>query len=420
MKKNIVILGAGFAGLRVALDLTKKFAEKPSLKRKYNIKLVDRNAVHVFNADLYEVATAFSEKITDKFVRQLKDTVATPIHTLIDENYVDFVQDEIVAIDPEKQVVVLKKTKKLPYHCLVVAMGSCPNYFGIPGLKENSFTLDSVADALKINSSLDKLFYDLWKSGKFKPVHLNVGGGGPTGIETACELVFAVKRLAKKYKYPTSKIKVQLVEGSEKLAGLDKDGTKLILKRLKEIGVKVYMQSFIKKLDQKKVFLKAGGSLNSDMFIWTGGVMVNTVVAVGLGDKRLGGGVLVNPFLQAKSFRNVFAAGDNGYFPDPENVKKRLPMLAQFAYAQGSIIAENVLKLFSGESLKSFVPGKPKLLLPLGGKYGILSSSGKIHSGFLMWLLKRLVFLKYAMSILPFTKAFRKWKRSNKIFVEND
>src|SRR3990167_795318 len=109
MVKHVLILGAGVAGLHCAQKLAK---EAPKNLR---ITLVDSSDVHVLRADLYEVATAFNKEITEECMIRLKSTVATPILSLIDSDRVQFVQDEVISIDPKKKIVTLKKAKKLNF-----------------------------------------------------------------------------------------------------------------------------------------------------------------------------------------------------------------------------------------------------------------------------------------------------------------
>lgn len=423
-KKKIVILGGGFAGIRVVQDLAKKFSRSFEFADDYEIILVNQNSFHVFKADLYEVVAAFNKKISDKCLTALKETVATPIEKLVDKRFVKFVQDEVLSIDASKQIVVLKKLKKLQYDYLVVALGSVPNHFGIPGLKEFSSTMQNVVDAVKLSCNLDHFFYELWKTKSVRDVYITVGGGGATGVETVGELAFAVKKLAEKYKYPLDKINLQLVEGSNDLAGLSGCGTDLVLNRLKKIGVKVYLNSFIQSVEEKRFLIKTVKGLKkflkSDIFIWTGGVMVNPVVGQNIGNKKLCGAIGVNSFLQADSFVNIFAAGDNAFLPDPENEGRRVPMMAQFAFREGALVAKNLLNLIEKKPMSVFKISKAKLILPIGGKYAVFSVGDKIFSGFFPWLLKRLVSFRYALMILPFFVALKKWWNSNEIFLEND
>lgn len=418
-KKNIIILGAGFAGIRIAQDLPKKLKDYS-----YNIILVDSAQSHVFLADLYEVATAFNKNITHKCLLQLKETVAIPIKKLIDPKKVEFIHDAVTEIDPTNQNIKLKKGKSLSYEYLVVALGSETNYFNISGLKEHSFPLKTVKDALAINCNLDHFFHDLWKNKEDREVNITIGGGGATGVETAAELIGALNNISKKYDYPREKIKVQLVEGSDKLVSLPPKGTEIIKKRMEALGIKLHLERFISEVSKNKIVLKKPNKesekIESDFLIWTGGVQVNSVVQKYLGEEKKGGAISVTSSCKSKAHKNIFAAGDNAYFENPKKHDKRLPLVARTAYRQGTLVAENIVRAIKDQPLKSYKTKTPIYLVPLGGKTALCKFGNRIGSGHLCWILRRLVTLKYSFSILPFFYALKRWLRGSKIFQEND
>lgn len=409
MVKNIVILGAGFSGLKVAQDLSKKLKDP-----NYKITLIDKSDKHLYRADLYEVATAFNKKITKKCLTKLSNTIATPIKELINPKKVKFIKDEVLKIEPGQ--VKLKKSKPVKYTYLVIALGSITNYFRIPGLKQHSFPLKDIQDGLAINCHLDQQLQSLWQKKKHKDLNIVIGGGGATGVETAAELVGAYNKLAKKYKYPRNKIHIHLVEGQNLLGGMGKEGTRLIKNRLKKLGVKLHTKRFITKVTKTKITLKRPDkkltTLSCDTLIWTGGVKIPPVLN--------GKAIMVRPTLQTKRAPSIFAAGDNAFFPDEDNPKERLPMLARTAYEQGKVIAKNIIRSIEGRPLKTYKKQGLLYILPIGKRYAIFKTENHIFQGAAAWYLRRLVFLKYSLSILPFFKALRKWAHGTRIFIEND
>ncbi len=418
-RKKIVILGAGFAGLKVTQELQKKLCHKD-----YDIILVDKNNTHLFRADLYEVATAFNEEITEECLLILKNTIATPISDLINETRVTFLHDCVEKINAKKKEIQLKNNGKLDYEFLVVALGSVTNFFNVPGLEENSLPLKTIQDGLRINCHLDQFFLDLWKKKEKKDIYISIGGGGATGVEVAAELANSVKKLCKKYKYPKSKIHIQIIEAGSTLAALDKKGTELILERFKEKKIEVYLNHRIIKVSKNKIDIQnlqgEKIKLDSQLNIWTGGVKVNPIVADSIGEVSKRGAIYVNEFLQSKDYKKVYAAGDNAYFEDPDEPSKRLPMLASYANQQGKVIAHNILKEIYGGQRKIYKPKGELYILPIGGKFAIWKIGHKILSGTWVWMVRRLWTLKYDLSILPFFKAIRKWQHGSKIFVKND
>lgn len=416
-KKKIIILGAGFAGLRVVQELNKNLGSE-------HIILIDRNDVHIYNADLYEVATAFNEKITNACLRKLKETVATPIHQLINGEKVHFYHDEVTDIHPEKNTIQLKQHGEIPYTYLIVALGSTTNYFNIPGLEKYALPMKNVADALRINCHLDFYFHHHGVPTK-ENICITIGGGGATGIETAAELVGSLKKLSKKYHYPREKITIQLIEAGSHLAGLEKEETDFIRHRLEGMGVKVLLEHRITHVyrDEIEVEDRFPGEgkkkkMPSHIIIWTGGIMVNPIVQKSIGTKEKKGAIEVNEYLQSTRYPNIFAAGDNTYFEN--NRGERVPLLAQIAIDEGTVVAKNIIHAIQKEPLIPYKAKEGKYIIPLGGKCAICELGNIRLHGFWCWVLRRLVSLKYSLQILPFWKAVKKWEHGTEIFIKND
>ncbi len=398
MVKKILILGAGFAGLKVAMDLAKK-----ADLRVCKITLVDKNDFHVYTPDLYEIASSFRAKISDECLTELKDSVATNIRDIIDCGRVEFIHDEVLKINSEKNEVSLKK-QKIKYDYLVVALGSLNNTYGIPGLEQFSYSVKTVHDAIVLNCHLDTYFQNLWRKKLKKNVIINVGGGGATGVEFSGELIGYVKFLCKKYKYPVKRVVVQIIQGSNELIGMGKKVSDMAIERLESKGVGVILNHYINKVGPAEIELKslAGkiSKMKSDLLIWTGGVKADTVD--------------VDAYLRSKKNRNVFAVGDNAL------TDSRLPMLARYAFEEGALTSGNLLREMRGEKLLPFKPGLDIVIIPIAGKFGILKYKNIVIGGKIAWYARRLVDLWYCLQILPPFRALKKWRRDTSIFVEND
>lgn len=435
--KNIVILGAGFAGLNVAQVLSKKLKDP-----KYKITLVDKSPYHVYTPNLYETATAYTRKISPACAKVLKDSVAMEITSLINGKKITFTNDEVIGIDPKKKNISLKnhsakiaKNAAIHYDILVLALGAATNYFNIPGLKENSYPLKTVEDALKINCDLNQYFFKTFVTGstqkpdskpvisRFKPFTVTIGGGGATGVETSAEMRGFLNHLAKKYHYPKDKLEIQLMEAGQTLAGLDEKGTEIIKKRFKKLNIDIHLKSPIQKAAAKEIFTLNEGkdkNLPTDFLIWTGGVIINPLIQKVFGTEKTHGAIEVNEFLQSIRHPEVFAAGDNAYFTDPKDITKRLPLLAQFAFQQGRFLAKNIIRYLKKEPLKIYHPAPSIYLLPIGGRFAIMKIGSHTFKGRLLYYLRRLVDFRYTLMILPFFRALRKWLHSHKVFLKND
>lgn len=423
VKKNILILGAGFAGLRTALLLSKQIRRFPE----YKIILVDERLDHVYTPDLYEIATTYNKKVTQECLMALKESVATPFSKILEQvgenEKFQFIRDRVEAIAPEKKAVSLKKGGTVFFDILAITLGSVTNYYGIPGLTQFSYPLKTLTDALAICCHLDVYFHTLWKEDVKRDVHIVVGGGGATGCEFACELPGFLKNVCAKYGYPRERVTITVIEGSKELTGQGEKVTRAVMNRFKKLGIGALTETFIKGVSADLVHgEKSTGdaqTLPMDILIWTGGVMPSPVVSASFPNDCKKGSLVVDQFLASPLFPGIFAAGDNAYFTDPKTGQP-VPKLAQIAVQQAETLAHNILAELLGKPKKAYRPKLRGVIIPLGGKYAILKRGHVVFHGFWVWVLHRLVDFMYLVKILPLRQAIRKWISETNVFVGND
>lgn len=420
-QKRIVILGAGFAGLRTALLLSKKLRHR----RDIQIILVDERDTHVYTPDLYEIATAYNKKITQECLTLLKESVATPFSKIVFSGHVEMIRDRVIAIHPAslRLGLELKNRGALSFDYLILTLGSVTNYYNIPGLTQFSYPLKTLTDALAICCHLDIYFHTLWKKETKKKVAIVVGGGGATGVEFVCELPGYIDKLCRKYDYPREHVEIIVVEGSGQLTGQGEKVTNFILKRFSKLRIKAILSTFIKEVTVNTLTAETAGQGKSqvpcDILIWTGGVMPHPLIRESFPEVAKNGALPVNAFLQHEKFSNIFAAGDNAFFLDQKSGKP-IPMLAQIAVQQAKTLAHNMAAEIEGSPKKPFMPSIKGVIIPLGGKYALLKKGNFIFTGLHIWFLQRLVDLVYLLRILPFRYAVKKWVHDTNVFVEND
>ena len=167
----VVVLGAGYGGITATLRLAKLFKNHPD----YQVHLADRHPYHLLETRLHEAAARRAE-------------VTVPILGLLKKRKVLFHLAEILKIDLEnKKVICLDQ--EIPFHYLVIALGSKTNFYDIPGLKEYALELKSFHDTLKIRDQIERMFAKA--AGIADPVQRKpyltfvIGGGGLTGVELA-------------------------------------------------------------------------------------------------------------------------------------------------------------------------------------------------------------------------------------------
>src|SRR6185436_10424963 len=168
---KVLIVGGGFAGVACA----KRLAGEPGVR----VTMFDTDGRHQFQPLLYQVATA---ELTASDIRfELDEIFADPAN-------VEVRTARVVATDPDRHAVTLDDGSEVTGDVLVVAAGTRPNFFRVPGAEEFSYPLYSVADAERVRIKALRLFHDA----AAKPELIEEGaltfvvvGAGPTGVETA-------------------------------------------------------------------------------------------------------------------------------------------------------------------------------------------------------------------------------------------
>lgn len=413
---RILILGAGFGGVRCALDLEKNPGGN------LDIIVADKNDYHTFQPALYEVASAFyinGDPRKQKFAfKKIKQSAVVPYSEIFRGKNIKFMQAEVKDVDANEKKANFIFGESQSYDFLVLALGSETNFFGIPHLEEMSYPLKTAEDALNIKTKIDELFYDKKSDEDIKIV---IGGGGIAGSELAAELAGDIRKLVKKRGHLASKVSLTIIEASSNILGRAEPWVvKTVQKRIKDLGINALVSKKIIDVAKNEVLLEGGEKVPFDILIWTAGIKANGILAKISGlqiDKTCK--VAVDMSLQAHPHSNVFAVGDNTFCFDPE-MQMAAPAMVQTAIDQGALAARNILNLINGKPLEKYKFKGVRFIIPLGGKFGI-ADLGKIHIiGITAWILKQLTFLQYFASILPWFKAFRFWLGEQKIFRKND
>ena len=419
MLHEIVIVGGGFGGVRVAKILA---STGWRMGEGVHITLISKSRYHTFHPNLYEVAAAYLPEAFGHLPINFLDLKFSSIYPLeeifLDDLSVSVLEDEVTEVDFKKRSVKLKSGGQHEYDILVVGVGSETNYFNIPGLSEKSFQLKSFFDALSIRNAIDEVFMSVPKD---KTIRIVIGGGGFTGCEFSSELIGYAKKLAKIHGRPESAFECVIVEASDKILG---SASKWIQdtakKRLTKLGIKFKFESPIKSVGDEDVILGDDSKLPFDILVWTAGVKANNLARVLAGVKlEKAFCMVVDPYLKILPYENVFGVGDITYCID-ESTGKSLPMTASVALREAKYVAENIKRSILKKPLLKYKPHRAGFIIPLGGKYALLESHGVTIAGILPWILKHMITLHYWWGLLGFRRAWRIWRRGLEISTKND
>jgi len=418
--QNIVILGAGFAGLRCAIQL-ERLLKKAGLQNDWSVVLVDKNSYHTYTPALYEAASAYvwtgaGKGEVQSFEEELGGALCLPISTILKGKNITFVHQEIADIGFSERCIMTKAGGKVPFQYLVIAFGSESIYFNIKGAKACCYALKTFYDALRIRRRIEEIF----RSFNGNEIKITVVGGGATGVEVVAELSLYTRHLARDLKIDLSRVKILLLEAQDKiLSGLPDTQRRAAARRLEKLGVQIRTGSRINEVEKSCVILDAGEKCPSDLIIWAAGVKAPILLEkFNELEKDKRGRITTDEFLRVKNHNNIFAIGDNALFVN--EIGETAPPTAFIAEQQADLAALNILRLISAKGLLKYKMSIPGYVLSCGGKYGILDIWGITFFGFLGWALKRFIDLKYFLSILPLFKAFLLWFQELRMFTKND
>src|SRR5207244_10342104 len=170
---QVVIVGAGFGGLRAARAL--KHGD-------VRITVIDRRNYHLFQPLLYEVATAGLSP----------NDIAYPIRAALRrQKNTRVLLAEVVAIDTKRRKVILQDGE-VEYDYLILATGARHSYFGHPQWEAYAPGLKSIEDALEIRRRILLAFEMAERETDAERrralLTFVVIGGGPTGVELAAAI----------------------------------------------------------------------------------------------------------------------------------------------------------------------------------------------------------------------------------------
>ena len=415
-KKTIVIAGAGFGGLRAALDLNSALRRDARLQKDYNLYLIDDNDHHLFTPSLYEMATTLYD---DAKAAALKKAIALPLETIFAGGPAKFHQAKITNINVEAKELKLNDGITLRFDYLVLALGAEVNFYNIPGLKENAQVLGSLTSAVKLRNAIEQNFCQHLAAKSV--LNIIIGGAGVGGVELAGELGGYIRKLKKKYQ-TRLRVDIILIEGQKEiLPGFHAVIVKWARARLKKLGVKIVAGEFISEIKNNIALVKSQNEFLFSVLVWSGGIKSNRLTA-DLPFKKDPKGRLIPsnklcPILTTdKECGDVLVIGDNCCLID----NPTLPQTAQIAIDQGRQAAKVLLAKIKNKPLPKYSPIPNRYVLPVGGKFALADLGFMRIRGLAAWLLKETIFLKYLFSILPLPSALAHWFRAVRLFIKND
>lgn len=375
---KVVVVGAGYAGMMAAHHL-----EKLGIP----FTLINKFDYHYLTTLLHEAAGGRAEPAN----------YAIPISTVLKKSTSEIVVDEITGIQRDKKVVVGQKGE-YPYDYLIYALGWVSEYFGIPGMKENSLSIVNLESAVHIRNHIEKEFSAYTVDKSEHHLRIVVGGAGLTGIELVGELLEFIPQLCAKLGIDRSLVSLQCVEAMPSILPQVAEPLRAVaVDYLTERGAWLRTNTKLVSVDPGVVHLGEGEQVEAGSIIWTGGVRANPLLQESgfTVDRR--GRAKVSPKLVSVDDQNIFIIGDSSWCELEEG--KPLPPTAQVASQMGALVAQNVQAKTNGTPLSSFRPSLKGTLASLGSEVGVGDMMGIPVKGLVAGMAKEATKVKYLLEL---------------------
>jgi NADH dehydrogenase len=395
-KKRIVVVGAGFAGLRFVRML---------VNTDYQIVLIDRNNYHQFQPLLYQVATSGLEP----------SAISFPLRRLFKKtSNVHFRIAELEHVDSQNKEVHTN-IGKIRYDNLVLSMGAVNNFFGNEEIEEKSKPMKTLSEAILLrNSILENFETALNNSSEAIKDHLMnfvIVGGGPTGVELAGAIA-EMKKYVLPGDYPEldfSRMRIILVEGLDTLLpGMSSFSSGKSAEYLKNMGVEVKTGTLVKEYDGKKAVFSNGESIDTFILLWAAGVKVNEIPGLEKAERARGGRYKTDRFNRLENYEDIFVVGDQAFMTEP-GYPEGHPQVATPAIQQAKHLARNMKKALKGGEWKEFSYEHKGSLATIGRNKAVADLKRNRFGGMFAWLIWLFVHLMAIVGVKNRLFIFLNW-----------
>lgn len=393
-KPHVVIIGAGFGGMRVTRTLAKADVE---------VTLIDKHNYHLFQPLLYQVATAGLSV----------DDIAYSARAMVrDRKNVIFRMGEMTDVDFDQKKVILNNGA-VNYDYLVLATGGTTNYFGLESLEKHGFSMKTLDEAVTIRNHIlyqfEKAAFEKDPEKRRALLTFVVVGGGPTGVESAGALSELIHLVMNK-EYPNlnfKEVRIILVEASDKLfaampAELRDAAVETLIRKYVEVRLCVQVTSY----DGQFLTLKGGEVIPTHTVIWAAGVKAASIMHKIAVEKDQIQRAIVNEYLQVPEHPEVFVIGDSAHFKLND---RPLPMVAPVAIQQAEVAGKNIINLLKGRELVKYVYKNLGNMATIGRNAAVVHIGRLKMKGFFAWLMWSLVHILRLIDFRNRFLVFTKW-----------
>ena len=394
--KRIVIVGAGFAGLKIAQKLG---------HTDYQVVLMDKNNYHQFQPLLYQVATAALSP----------SAVSFPLRRIFHQiDNVIFRMAVVKEIDKINKIVHTN-LGTVRYDILILSQGANTNYFGNQNIQKFGVPMKSTSEALYIRNKIISNYeraVNIADVEERKPImNVVIVGGGATGVELAGSIAELRNQVLPK-DYPQlsfHNMRVILVEsGSSVLSGLTPKSRDKALQYLQELGVEVMLNTMVEDYDGFIVKLLDKEPIKTQTLLWAAGIKANSLIGVEDDQKAPNGRLLVDEFNKLVKEDSIYVVGDQCVQKE-EKFPNGHPQVAQVAIQQAVNLVKNLKNELKNKPWKPFKYNDLGSMATIGKKMAVVDLPFVSFQGSFAWLVWLFVHLMAILGVKNKLMVFLTW-----------
>jgi NADH dehydrogenase len=388
---RIVIVGGGFAGATLARALERTLPAADILL------LSDDNYI-TFHPLLPEVVGASI----------MPGHAVAPLRQMVRKSRVRMVCVDSIDLDNKTVHYQGEGPCAFSYEHLVLACGSKAKLDLVPGMAEHALPLKTLGDALHLrNRIIERLEHADHAYRRWLTTFI-VGGGGFSGVEVAGEISDFLAAAHRYYPHLPERPRVILIHGRDRLlpempAILGNYTARALAKR----GVELHLSTRTESVDGRGIALKGGARLEGGTLISTMGVQPNPLIET-LSAEKDKGRLRTLPDMSLPGRPGVWALGDCASVVNAANDTPS-PPTAQFAIAQASQLAANIVRAHRGQPTRAFAFRPRGLMSAVGHNQAVALIHGLPLSGFVPWLLWRGYYLLKMPTFARKARIYLEW-----------
>ena len=403
---NIVVVGAGYAGVLATKKLEKKL-RKRGVANETQITIIDKHPYHTMLTELHEVAAC---RVGEESVKMNLDQIfaGRKVKVVLDTvNKIHFEENKITGENGEYS-----------YDYLVLAAGSKPTFYGVEGAEEHSYTLWSYNDAVILRDRI----HDCFRLAADEPnaqkrqelLTFYVIGAGFTGVEMMGELAEYVPVLCERFHIKREDVKLVNVDGmSRAVPVLPEKLSAKVERRLKKMGVEVLLNANVVEVGENFIKMKEGEEVKqytAGTIVWTAGIESAELTAEAAKEvKSAGRGrIEVDAYLRSVDYENVYVIGDNMFYTAPGE-ENPVPQMVENAEHSADAAANNIAVAITKKGkLEEYAPKFHGIMVCVGGRWGTARGGMAKHQmnlpSFFAMFAKHFINIIYFIQVMGWTK----------------